>query len=67
MRSNRDSVKVVAKLKAGEITQVIAGQMLNMSDRNIRKKLKRYREKGDAGGSHWVCCGGRLNRKDGKH
>ena len=51
-RKEREQLKVFEKLEAGEITQVIAGQMLNMSDRNIRKKLKRYREKGDAGLIH---------------
>jgi hypothetical protein len=51
-RKEREQLKVFEKLEAGEITQVIAGQMLNMSDRNIRKKIKRYREKSDSGLIH---------------
>lgn len=51
-RKEREQLKVFEKLEAGEITQVIAGQMLNMSDRNIRKKIKSYREKGDSGLIH---------------
>jgi transposase len=51
-RKEREQLKVFEKLEAREITQLVAGQMLNMSDRNVRKKFKRYREKGDAGLIH---------------
>lgn len=51
-RKEREQLKIFEKLISGEITQVVAGQMLNVSDRWIRKKLKRYREQGDAGLIH---------------
>jgi len=51
-RKEREQLKVFEKLVAREITQVVASQMLNVSDRCIRKKLKRYREQGDAGLVH---------------
>ncbi len=51
-RKEREQLKVFEKLAAGEISQAAAGQMLNMTDRWIRKKLKRYRDQGDVGLVH---------------
>ena len=48
----KEQIEVFEKLKRKEITQVIAGQMLHMSDRSIRKKLKRYLKKGIEGLLH---------------
>jgi transposase len=51
-RKEREQLKVFEKLVAGDLTQKAAGQMLNVSDRWIRTKLKRYREQGDVGLVH---------------
>jgi len=51
-KKEREQLKVFEKLATGEITQVVAAQMLNMSERGIRKKLRRYRKQGDAGLVH---------------
>ena len=48
----REQLKVFERLVRGEITQAAAAQMLNISDRWIREKLKRYRARGDAGLTH---------------
>ena len=51
-RKEREQLKVFEKLVAGEITQAVASQMLDVSERWVRKKLKRYREQGDVGLIH---------------
>ena len=51
-RKEREQLKVFERLDAGEITQAAAAQMLNISDRWARKKLKRYRANGDSGLTH---------------
>jgi len=51
-KKEREQLKMFEKLVAGEITQAVAAEMLNMSERGIRKKLRRYRKQGDAGLVH---------------
>lgn len=51
-RKEREQLKVFEKLAAGEITQAAAAQMLKISTRWARKKLKRYKTHGDAGLVH---------------
>jgi len=51
-RKEREQLKVFEKLAAREITQAVAAQMLNMGERGIRKKLRRYRQQGDSGLVH---------------
>ena len=51
-KKEREQLSVFKKLNCGEITQVAAAQMLDISDRWVRKKLKRYRKQGDSGLIH---------------
>ena len=51
-KKEREQLTVFNKLNTGEITQVIAAQMLNLSVRWTRKKFKRYRLQGDSGLVH---------------
>lgn len=51
-RKEREQLNVFQRLEAREITQAAAALMLNISDRWIREKLKRYRAQGDAGLIH---------------
>jgi len=51
-RKEREQLKVFGKLASKEITQAAAAQMLNMGERGVRKKFKRYRKEGDAGLVH---------------
>ena len=51
-RKERKQQKVFERVTQGDITQAAAAQMLNISDRWVREKLKRYRSKGDAGLTH---------------
>jgi len=51
-RKEREQLKVFERLNSGEITQAIAAQMLKLSDRWVREKLRRYRAQGDAGLVH---------------
>ena len=37
-KKEREQLKMFEKLVAGEITQAVAAEMLNMSERGIRKK-----------------------------
>jgi len=48
----KEQVVVFEQLKRGEISQVIAAQMLSFSDRWVRKKLKRYLARGIPGLVH---------------
>lgn len=51
-RKEREQISVFEKLITGEMTQAAAGQMLGLSERWIRKKVKRYRIQGCAGLVH---------------
>jgi len=51
-KKEREQLIVFKRLNYGEITQIAAAQMLNISDRWVRKKLKRYRKHGDSGLIH---------------
>ncbi len=51
-RKEREQITVFKKLKSGEITQNIAAEMLTISERWVREKLKRYRLEGDSGLIH---------------
>jgi hypothetical protein len=51
-RKEREQLAVFKKLDKKETTQAIAAQMLTMSERGLRKKLKRYRLEGDSGLVH---------------
>ena len=51
-RKEREQLTVFKKIEDGEITQTTAAQMLNISDRWVRKKLQRYRTQGDIGLIH---------------
>jgi len=51
-KKEREQLKVIGRLDAGEITQEAAAEMLNWTDRWVREKLRRYRAEGDAGLVH---------------
>lgn len=51
-RKEREQLGVFKKLVAGEMTQATAAQVLQISERWVRKKLKRYHLQGDAGLVH---------------
>lgn len=51
-RKERELLVIFRKLEKKEITQAVAAQMLNMTERGLRKKLKRYRSEGDFGLVH---------------
>jgi len=51
-QKEREQLKVFEKLAAAEITQIAAAKMLKLSTRWVRKKLKRYKSRGDAGLVH---------------
>ena len=51
-KKEREHLKVFEKLEADELTQVAAAKMLKLSTRWVRKKLKRYKTRGDAGLVH---------------
>lgn len=51
-RTEREQLTVFEKLKMKEITQIAAAQMLSISDRWIRKKLRRYMMQGAKGLIH---------------
>lgn len=51
-KKEREQLKIFERLASGQITQPTAAQILKLSTRWIRKKLKRYREQGDAGLVH---------------
>jgi len=51
-KKEREQLKIFERLASGEITQPTAAQILKLSTRWIRKKLKRYRKQGDAGLVH---------------
>ena len=48
----REQIAIFYKLKNGEISQAGAAKILGISTRWVRKKMKRYREKGDEGLVH---------------
>ena len=51
-KKEREQLKVIGRLDIGEITQATAAEILKLSTRWIREKLKRYRIDGDAGLVH---------------
>jgi len=51
-KKEREQLKIFERLASGQLTQSTAAQILKVSTRWIRKKLKRYREQGDAGLVH---------------
>ncbi len=51
-RKERDRLKVIDQLERGKLKQVEAGRIMRVSARQVRRLLKKYREKGDAGIVH---------------
>jgi hypothetical protein len=51
-RKEREQLVIFKRLDKKEITQASAAQMLSMSVRGVRKKLKRYQLQGDSGLVH---------------
>ncbi|MDR3550756.1 MAG: ISNCY family transposase [Candidatus Babeliales bacterium] len=51
-RKEVEQIKVFERILRGDITQSIAAQMLEMSDRQVRSKLKRYKDAGAKGLVH---------------
>ena len=51
-QKERDILKVTSLVLKGQRTQVEAARLLDLSDRQIRRILKRLREHGDAGAVH---------------
>ncbi|HJZ24200.1 MAG TPA: helix-turn-helix domain-containing protein [Candidatus Babeliales bacterium] len=51
-RKEINQIAILEKLKKNEITQVLAAQMLNLSTRQIRNKIKVYYEFGPEGLVH---------------
>jgi transposase len=51
-RKERDRLKVVAALAEGRLRQREAGRLVNLSERQVRRILVRYRAEGDAGLVH---------------
>lgn len=58
----RDRLKVMGSLSEGRLTQVAAGRLLGLSERQVRRVLGRYRRQGDAALVH-RSRGRRSNRK----
>ena len=48
----RDRLKVVEQVVAGKLTQSTAAEALEISERQVRRSIKRYRDDGDAGLLH---------------
>lgn len=51
-KKEREQLKVFERLNSGEITKNAAAQVLKLTTRWVRKKLKRYRTQGDIGLVH---------------
>ncbi|HUW61598.1 MAG TPA: ISNCY family transposase, partial [Candidatus Bathyarchaeia archaeon] len=51
-QKERDRLKVLAQLKLGKMVQREAGELLRISERQVRRLLRRYEEHGDAGLLH---------------
>lgn len=51
-KKEREQLKIIGRLDSGEITQAAAAQMLKLSIKWVREKLRRYRADGDAGLVH---------------
>ena len=51
-KKEREQIVIFKRVQAGEISQKVAAQSLNISERWVRKKLKRYRIQGDIGLIH---------------
>ena len=58
----RERLKVMAALSEGRLTQVAGGRLLRLSERQVRRIVKRYGRHGDAGLVH-RSRGRRSNRK----
>jgi len=61
-RKERDRLKVVAALAEGRLKQVEAARRLRLSERQVRRILRRYEAEGDAGLVH-RSRGGPSNRR----
>lgn len=48
----RDRLQVVGQVRRGEVTQQKAGELLGISERQVRRSLGRYEAEGDAGLVH---------------
>ena len=48
----RDRLKVLAQLSARKMNQQEAGEVLRLSERQVRRLLRRFEEAGDAGLVH---------------
>ncbi len=51
-RKEVEQIKIFERILRGDITQEIAGQILEMSGRQVRSKLKRYKATGAKGLVH---------------
>jgi len=51
-QKERDRLKVLAQLKLGKMVQTEAAELLRISERQMRRLLRRYEEHGDAGLLH---------------
>lgn len=51
-RKERDRLKVIEQVDAGELTQVAAAELLGLSERQVRRSLRRYQAEGDRGLIH---------------
>lgn len=61
-QKERERLKVVVALSERRVTQVAAGRLLRLSERQVRRILRRYQRQGDAGLVHRG-RGRRSNRK----
>jgi DNA-binding Lrp family transcriptional regulator len=59
----RDRLKVLHEAGQGQITQKQAGEQLRMSERQVRRLLKRIREQGDGAVVHGLNCTRRVRHK----
>jgi transposase len=63
-RKERERLKIVEKLNQREISQAKAGELLELSERQVRRMLVRWRREGDSGLIHRSRGRPALNRID---
>jgi hypothetical protein len=51
-RKERDRLKIIEQVDRGQMTQAHAGELLNLSERQIRRVLRQWRRQGDGGLVH---------------